>query len=310
MMVTGRVFSTPASSKKRLDSDTLEDHAFLWSHYPVNFTLLRLDWWNNSPGIKNALETAGRSQRHRCALRWAVNRGEAQVATGGCHERRRRGSGRLRPPRPTRFPSNPRGPLGPWAQPALASGGGAGAGSHVPWQAPGWGVRGRPGWLVLWRGEAPGWWRWRLCPRTGSSTVLTTVHRVRELQGKGCGWMLPGPPQLRQRSCGRALRCGRCSAVRFGTLAAPWGARGTRSRTLLSGLGSRWRWVRPAEAGLGVWGGGSPLEPAVPGAAASAVRSPGRGGARPGRPSSPGEPKPAWPLASRGLSPPVRSVPF
>lgn len=114
-----------------------------------------------------------------------------------------------------------------------------------------------------------------------------TAHRVRELRGKGCGWRLPGPPQLRQRSCGRALRRGPRAALRFGTLAAPWGARGTRSRTSLSGLGSRWRCVRSAEAGLGVWGGGSRLEPAVPRAAASAVHSPGPGGARPG-PNSPG----------------------
>lgn len=288
MVVTERASAIPASSKRR-DSDPLEDHALLLSRYPITFTLPRLDWWNNSPGIKNGLGTAGRSQRHRYGLRCEVSGVEAQVTTGGRRECRGGCNGRLWPPQPTRFPSSPRGSLRPWARPALASGGGAraGAGSHVPWQPPGWGRRGRPGWLGLWLGEVPGWWRWRLFPRTGSSTAWTTAHRVRELRGKSCGWMLPGPPQLRQRSCGRALRRGPRAALRFGTLAAPWGARGTRSRTSLSGLGSRGRCVRPAEAGLGVWGGGSRLEPAVPRAAASAVPSPGPGGARPG-PSSPG----------------------
>lgn len=119
---------------------------------------------------------------------------------------------------------------------------------------------------------------------------MTTAHRVRERQGKGCGWMLAGPPQPphRRRSCGRALRRGRRAAVQFGTLAAPWSVRGTRFRALLSGLGPRRRWVRPAGSGLGVRGGGSPEEPAVPWAAASPLGYPGPGGARPGRPSSPG----------------------
>lgn len=111
-MVTERALAIPGSSK-RLDSDLLEDLALLLSHYPITFTLPRLDGWKNSPGIKNGLGIAGRSQRHRYGLRWEVSGDQAQVTTGGRRERRGRCNGRLWPPQPTRFPSSPRGPLGP-----------------------------------------------------------------------------------------------------------------------------------------------------------------------------------------------------
>lgn len=119
MTVTERALAVPAS-KKRLDSDVLEDHALLLSHYPINFTLVRLDCWNNSPGITNDLETAGRSQRQRCGLRCEVNGGEAQVATGGCSQCRR---GRLA------FPAAPAPRWG--LEPGLPSRAGAGPGPEV-----------------------------------------------------------------------------------------------------------------------------------------------------------------------------------